>query len=561
MQKNNKAVVLVISLVFMTVLLVLTGAYFSGLLVEKRAVDTERAVLQALNLAEAGANHGVSELRKRIRKDLNDAIESTPKTVCANNLADLFNSQDPLGLLEDYGGFTVSNGQAILEIAPLNLNAGNDGTYTAKITITAQAVEQNPARPSTDEYEFYYNYAITATATTANPSVSKTVKLHKGSFVVNVHLDNFAKYALFTSQHMMPSGTTVWFTGNTNFGGPVATNTRFSFANNPSGHFTEEVTQLQSKARFHNKGSSILLDADYNSDKDVPVFDKGFKRGYPMINLPSSVSQADLKAQALGGMPESTSNGVYVPNSAGAVTGGIYVRGNQGQSFDDAVIALSKDANDNPTYTITRLANTTVVTVDYTFNQTKVQSGATTNTYQGIPDGIGNEGVILYVNDNIKSLSGTVQKDSAVTISSERDIIITNNIVYEKDPRLPGNENYDNLLGILSWGGNVRIGASAPNNVTINAVVMAPKGIFTVDNYRSGFPRGVATLFGGAITEFYGAFGTFLGSTPRTGYGRNFVYDSRMLRGIAPPYFPYIGSFTTSDNGGLDLRLIWQEGQ
>jgi hypothetical protein len=312
-------------------------------------------------------------------------------------------------------------------------------------------------------------------------------------------------------------------------------------------------------ARFYNNGSPVLLDANYNGIKDVPIFDKTFERSQALINLPSSVSQADLKVQALGGTAEPGSNGIYVPYNGISVTGGIYVRGNQGQSSDNAVISMSTDVNGDAVYSVSQGSTSKTITVDYGNSQTKVQSGAVTTTYQGIPDGVGNEGVILYVNDDVGSLSGTVQKNSSVTISSERDIVLTNNIVYEKDPGVPGNENYKNLLGILSWGGNVRIGVSAPNNVVVNAVVMAPTGIFTVDNYNSGSSRGTATLLGGAITQFYGAFGTFSGSAPLSGYGRNFVYDSRMLQGIAPPYFPYIGPFTSSDDGGLDNKLAWQD--
>lgn len=556
---QNKGIVLVISLVVMAALLVLTGAYFSSLLTEKRAADNERSLLAALGLAEAGANHALAELRKVIRTDLKNNLETTPKTVAANQMYNFFTAQNPLGLLQNYAGFTVANAQATLSIGALNLNTAIQGSYNAAITLTPQVLAQNPTNPGSDHYKFYYNYSLNATANTVMPNVSKTINLQKGSCVVDVHLDNFAKYALFTSQHMMPSGTTVWFTANTNFSGPVATNTRFSFANNPSGHFTEEVTQLQATARFYNNGTPIFLDADYNGNRDVPIFDNEFERSHSMINLPSSVSQTDLKTQALGGTAEPGSNGIYIPNNGISVTGGIYVRGNQGQSSDDAIVSMSKDANNNAVYTVSQGTTTKTITVDYSNNQTKVQSGSTTTTYQGIPDGVGNEGVILYVNDNIKSLSGTVQKDSAVTVSSERDIMITNNIIYEKDPRVAGNENYANLLGILSWGGNVRIATTAPNNVTINGVVMAPTGIFTVDNYNSGSSRGTATLLGGAITQFYGAFGTFSGTTALTGYGRNFVYDSRMLHGIAPPYFPYIGPFTSSDDGGLDNKLAWQD--
>jgi hypothetical protein len=89
---------------------------------------------------------------------------------------------------------------------------------------------------------------------------------------------------------------------------------------------------------------------------------------------------------------------------------------------------------------------------------------------------------------------------------------------------------------------------------------MAPDGIFCVDDYGNTTrgPRGNVTLFGGAITEYYGAFGTFNGSTMKSGYGRNFVYDARMLSGKTPPYFPYMSNFTTSEQG-LNNRLLWQD--
>ena len=154
-----------------------------------------------------------------------------------------------------------------------------------------------------------------------------------------------------------------------------------------------------------------------------------------------------------------------------------------------------------------------------------------------------------------------IQKDSSVTIASKNDIVITNNIVYQQYDTSPtlNAYNYTNVLGIISWGGNVRIGTSAPNNVTINGVVMAPQGIFTVDNYDSGAPRGTATLLGGAITDHYGAFGTFNSANPVSGYGRNFIYDARMLEGKTPPYFPYLRGFLTAVEGLNATLPIWQD--
>jgi hypothetical protein len=90
---------------------------------------------------------------------------------------------------------------------------------------------------------------------------------------------------------------------------------------------------------------------------------------------------------------------------------------------------------------------------------------------------------------------------------------------------------------------------------------MAPHGIFTVDNYDSGSPRGIVNLLGGAITDYYGAFGTFSGINQLSGYGRNFVFDTRMLGGTAPPYFPFMPFFMSGIEPPqvLDNKLDWQD--
>jgi hypothetical protein len=63
-------------------------------------------------------------------------------------------------------------------------------------------------------------------------------------------------------------------------------------------------------------------------------------------------------------------------------------------------------------------------------------------------------------------------------------------------------------------------------------------GVVQVDNYGSGSPRGTATILGGVISSYYGAFGTFNSYGHVSGYSRNFVYDQRLNGGIAPPFFP-----------------------
>ena len=550
---NTKGSILVITMGFALIFTMLGSAsiYMSTL---QNETQTRQILSQkTFWLTEAGLAHASWALRSKINNDLKDAIETDDPTLVNNNMLGYFNKQLPANLLSVYGSFITSGTRLILNInstGPIDLGDSIQGNYLATITISPQALPKNPTySPSTNAYTFFYQYSITATANLLNIGGQKTINLNNGSFSITVQRDNFAKYALFTNHNTMPSVGTVWFTGNTNFDGPIHTNDRFSFANNPSGHFTGEVTQHEVTARFYNNGSPVLLDADRNGNRDVPIFDKGFKRGQPVISVPASTSQQYMKGRALGSTTEPTSNGVYLPNNGHNVVGGIFIKG-------DSTVSMTV-VGQNSVYTITQGSNTKTITVNYGNNTTTIG----TTTYSGIPDGQANTGAgaLIYSSNQITGFSGTVQKDSQVTVASESDLVISNNIKYEKDPTIAGNENYANLLGIISWNGDVRISTSAPNNITIQGVVMAPNGVFTVDNYDRGGYRGVATLLGGAIADSYGAFGTFDGDTVSTGYGRNFIYDTRMSQGHSPLYSPYMPNFTTISNG-IGSGLTWQQG-
>jgi hypothetical protein len=234
----------------MSVLLVLTGTYFSGVVSENRSVERTKFLLQALGLAEAGANHGISELRKRIRIDLKNNVErETESSVFENYVT----HGDSLGFLRDFAEFSISEDSAILKPSPLNLDSAIQGNYNATIIVEE---DEEPFSPQPEVYIFFYRYTIESEGVIINisPQIQRTIRLLQGRFTVTVRRDTFAKYALFTNHHRMPSGRTVWFTANTNFTGPLHTNERFSFANNPSASFTELVTQHLITARFYNRG-------------------------------------------------------------------------------------------------------------------------------------------------------------------------------------------------------------------------------------------------------------------------------------------------------------------
>ncbi|MFZ2384623.1 MAG: DUF4900 domain-containing protein [Candidatus Omnitrophota bacterium] len=555
--KGKKGIVLAVTLVVIAAILVATAVYYSSMVNEKSSGEISRYVSQAAYLAEAGLNHGVSEIRERIKGDLQQQVSQIRSSSVFHAYVA---TGDSLGFLKDFAypvsgsKFTVSSDQAVLTLTPLTLNSGVQGSYEAVITVRSNRAPEEDTS-SGEKYIFYYSYTINSRGyvSAANPAIEKNLAMSGGNFTLSVQRDTFAKFALFTAHHMTPSGTTVWFTSNTRFNGPVHTNERFSFAQSPGASFTQEVTQSQSKARYYNNGWPVLLDASSNAPYDVPSFSSGFSRGQDQINLESSISQADLKNQALGTMQEPGQSGIYVPNNGTSLTGGIYIRGS-------ASVSLGVDSGGRPVYTITQGSTVKQITLDLAASTTTVKSGAGTQTYSGIPDGVDNEGILIYDKGDITGLSGVVQSNSKVTVSSEQDIVITGNVTYESYNTSPvlNAEGYSNVLGILSWGGDVRIAAGAPDNISIHGVVMAPHGVFEVDNYSGGSPRGTATILGGAITDFYGPFGTFSGDRNISGYGRNFVYDARMLSGMTPPYFPYMTNFT-SFISGLDTRPVWQE--
>ena len=559
-RSSERGAALVIVLFVMTVLLGLGNIFVMRTINERNITNREREAAKAFYAAHGGTQAGLDGLDNLINNFLNNTIASANPSSVISFTTSYVNADDGIGWLiysvRDSNNVPVltQNGDQAEYTASAAIG---DNTYQYKIVMMEKT---DPLTITPDVWEFSYNYRIESTGT-AGTTLGKI--LLSGDFAVRVQRDNFAKFSLFTNSQTTQSGTNVWFTDKTSFAGPVHTNTRFNFALNPSGTFGDVITQTDQLARFYNLGSPISLDAAFNGTRDVPVFNNTFTRNAGTVTLSSSSQQTDMENQAKGGQTFS-SDGIYVPNNGSSLTGGIYVRG-------DGTVNMSVDGNNNPVYTITQGGTTRTITVDQVNNTTTVV-GTQTDTYNGVPDGIDDVGTLIYTTGSITGLGGTVQEDTQMTVASAGDMIITNNVVYQDytaGSGTPGAVGYvppsadgtTNLLGLVSWAGNVRISTSAPNDISIHSTILARQGVFQVDNYSSGSPRGTATLLGGIVSDDYGAFGTFNGSTGQqvSGYGRNFVYDERMETGSAPPYFPSLNTFVAFSNDIAD-KLVWQEG-
>jgi hypothetical protein len=124
--------------------------------------------------------------------------------------------------------------------------------------------------------------------------------------------------------------------------------------------------------------------------------------------------------------------------------------------------------------------------------------GTPDHVYSGVPNGV------MYANGGIDNLTGPARAsggnvDAALAINQHALIASNGDIVIEGDLTCDQYDSDTNVLGILSGGGAVRIGASAPSNLNVDAFVMAcgaSTGEFRVDNYNSGAPRGTMNLRG-----------------------------------------------------------------
>lgn len=566
LNNNNKGMALIGTMYFAVILYAISGVFALRVINENNLTRVEKATSESFYAAQAGAEEALRQLDVLINTDLSDTIYNASPSGVVTFAQNQFNAGDGMGWL----AYAVrKNNVAQLaqdgDEAVYSQTGTVDGKgYSYIITITEK---DDPVDTGSDAWEFSYSYSILSEGTSGD--ISKNVKI-SGDFSVEVQRDNFAKYALFTNSQTTTSGSNVWFTDKTNFSGPLHSNGRFNFAFNPSGTFDASVKQQEQQARFYNNGWTVLIDADSNGTTDVPVFNDNFDRGVAAVSLSSATLEADMVDQADGKL-NINSDGIYVPNQAGNTTGGIIVEG-------DCAITMSVDGNDNAVYTIVQGGTTKNITVDRINNLTSVETvSGSTSVYDGLPNGEDNAGSLIYVNGNITALSGTVQGDTELTIASSNDLVIQNNILYsDYDPGsgTPGVSGYvspsvteaagetKNLLGLVSWNGDVMIGNSAPDDVSIHATVLSSDGVFTVDDYDSGSPRGTATILGGVITNNYGAFGLFNGSTGQqiSGYGRNFAYDQRMSSGSAPPYFPTLDAFLAFSDD-IDDKLVWQEGE
>jgi Tfp pilus assembly protein PilX len=444
--------------------------------------------------------------------------------------------------------------------------------YSTSATIALLNTSINP-----DSQLYFFRYTINSTGQFGQAGRRQVQST--GVLRVSANRATFAQYLMWTQAFTTASGGSIWFTSDSRFDGKVHTNGKFRFAYQP--YFEDEVTSVDGRAWFYNRGNPVDLAANFNGTIDVPQFFGGFTRNHPAIPMPTN--SYNQQAAALGLSPTGSAppnstinsilgtgagagavpNGIYVVTNAGgidppngsAMTGGLYIQGSANE-----VRCTADTTNNRQIIRVTQGSTVRTITIDRAANSTTVVTGSTTRTYVGVPAGI------TYCNGGINDLRGPDRSSGttppALVDGHQMLVAATNDIVIQRDLTV---ENFDNgqaVLGIFSSGGDVRIGTSAPSNMYLDAYVMATgggasgEGEFRVDNYNSGSPRGTFHLRGGVVQQYYGPFFTFNSSgVLQTGFARDFRYDGR---GVVPPFYPTIPLFVQT-NLPTARTLAWKE--
>lgn len=144
------------------------------------------------------------------------------------------------------------------------------------------------------------------------------------------------------------------------------------------------------------------------------------------------------------------------------------------------------------------------------------------------------------------NVEGTL--DGKLTISSQANMYIHNDVLYERNPRVTTS---DDLLGLVSET-NVIVKNNAANNshCEIHGSIFTRTGSFTAEDYNSRPVSGEMRVLGSIVQQTRGAIGQFSGSTITSGFSKRYRYDERLSDpAFRPPFYPgyYVSTFAITN--------------
>lgn len=143
--------------------------------------------------------------------------------------------------------------------------------------------------------------------------------------------------------------------------------------------------------------------------------------------------------------------------------------------------------------------------------------------------------------------------DGSISVVSLQNIWVTDDVVYERDPRYGAS---DDLLGLVAEN-DINIADNAPNHAdcVIDACILARDGSMMAEDLSSLPVCGQLHTFGSIIQNTEQEVGLYKAggggkSTLTNGFSKDFRYDARLSDpGFRPPFFPgyYVKAYAISN--------------
>lgn len=271
-------------------------------------------------------------------------------------------------------------------------------------------------------------------------------------------------------------GNVFWITGDTVWG-RVHSNGNIHISGSPV--FMEKLTTAK------------LIDPKPGNGQSKAIYKKGYETGVAPIPFPTDLSEL-IAASTSGGRRYTTN--IWITLSPG-----------------------SSSNNDGKAYIRTSATGPIIDSIsinDPSFNG------------------------VIYSTQQVTVLGGKV--DGKLTISSGTNIIIADDVTYERDPLITPTS--DDLLGLVANNSVIVADNTANrNNCEIHAAIFCRSGSFYAENYNNRPISGYLKIIGGVIQDTRGTVGTFNTGTNtlKTGFSKRYYFDPRLADvNTRPPYFP-----------------------
>lgn len=144
------------------------------------------------------------------------------------------------------------------------------------------------------------------------------------------------------------------------------------------------------------------------------------------------------------------------------------------------------------------------------------------------------------------NVEGTL--DGKLTLASQTNVVIQNDVLYERNPRFTTS---DDVLGLVAEN-NVIVAQNAANNSNceIHGSIFCRTGSFSAENYNTRPISGELKVLGSIVQDTRGAVGTFSGSTLNSGFSKRYRYDDRLSdQAFRPPFYPgyYVATYAITN--------------